>query len=469
MPSINRNQETLFTALLDALILCMAWYLFTEVKPDLAANIADRENISLLILGGVHTAYWLVVFSLMGLYKKLYLISRFDEFVKVVKAGIIGTLILYFYTTLEPEFQMADTLDSVSVYLFLVGGLVTVNRFVIRSIQRFYALRGKGLHRALIIGTGKNAVSAYDDLNRNRSLGMQVVGYVYVPNGRNGNHLEVDDDEIMGSLEDIDEIVKKMEIQDLIVALEPEKREDLIKILSRVNNPDVTLKLLPDFYQLVSGLNKTNQIFGLPLIEISPDLMPFWEKVTKRLLDIVISALVLVVMLPVLIVIAVLIKINSAGPAIYSQQRVGKKGQPFTMFKFRTMFVDAEDKTGPTWAAENDPRVTEMGAWLRKTRMDEIPQFYNVLKGEMSLVGPRPERPFFVEQFKKEIPMYTRRLRVRPGITGWAQVKWKYDSSLDDVREKTKYDLFYVENMSLRMDFKILINTVFSMIRAKGQ
>jgi len=292
---------------------------------------------------------------------------------------------------------------------------------------------------------------------------------VDVPNGKTGGQVFVDNDEIVGKLENINGVVRDLEIQDLIVALEPERREDLIKILSKINNPDVTLKLLPDFYQLVSGLNKTNQIFGLPLIEISPDLMPFWEKLVKRLLDIVISIVVLVIMLPLIIVISVVIRLTSKGPAIYSQERVGKKGKPFTMYKFRTMRIDAEAETGPTWAQENDPRITKVGALLRKTRLDEIPQFYNVLKGEMSLVGPRPERPYFVSRFKDEIPMYTRRLRVRPGITGWAQVKWKYDSSLDDVKEKTKYDLFYVENMSLRMDFKILINTIFSMVRAKGQ
>jgi len=186
-------------------------------------------------------------------------------------------------------------------------------------------------------------------------------------------------------------------------------------------------------------------------------------------MDLVIASTVLIVMLPLMIIISVAIKWNSSGPVIYTQKRVGKNGKLFTMYKFRTMHNDAEAETGPTWASENDPRVTAVGALLRKTRLDEIPQFYNVLKGEMSLVGPRPERPYFVEQFKNDIPLYSRRLRVRPGITGWAQVKWKYDSSLDDVKEKTKYDLFYVENMSLRMDFKILINTLFSMVRAKGQ
>ena len=236
-----------------------------------------------------------------------------------------------------------------------------------------------------------------------------------------------------------------------------------------MDHPDVTLKLLPDFYQLVSGLNKTNQIFGMPLIEISPEPMPLWEKVVKRLMDIIISLIVLVVTLPFLGIIALLIRMDSKGPIIYKQRRVGRGGRLFTIYKFRTMKEGAEAETGPTWATQNDARVTKIGYWLRKLRLDEIPQLWNVLRGSMSLVGPRPERPHFVDQFRIQIPLYTRRLRVRPGITGWAQVKWKYDSSLDDVKEKTKYDLFYVENISLKMDLKILIITIITMIKGKGQ
>lgn len=168
-------------------------------------------------------------------------------------------------------------------------------------------------------------------------------------------------------------------------------------------------------------------------------------------------------------VIAIIIKLTSKGPVIYAQERVGRNGKTFTMFKFRTMKQDAEADSGPMWATENDPRVTKVGYWLRKLRLDEMPQLLNVLSGSMSLVGPRPERPHFVDQFKVQIPLYTRRLRVRPGITGWAQVKWKYDESLADVKEKTKYDLYYVENISLMMDMKILINTILTMVKGKGQ
>jgi exopolysaccharide biosynthesis polyprenyl glycosylphosphotransferase len=220
---------------------------------------------------------------------------------------------------------------------------------------------------------------------------------------------------------------------------------------------------------LISGLNRTNQIYGLPLIEVMPDPMPSWERATKRTMDLVFSSIILLVAAPVMAVVAALVKLTSSGPVVFAQERVGQHGRLFTIYKFRSMFEDAEKRTGPVFASKGDPRITPLGAVLRKLRLDELPQLFNVLRGEMSLVGPRPERPYFVDQFRKQIPLYSRRLRVKPGITGWAQVKWKYDESFDDVVEKTKYDLFYVENISLRMDLKILLNTIATVIGAKGQ
>jgi len=465
---LNRNRDILLTALLDALMIGLAWFIFVSFQPQVQHNIVERIPITLAGIVALHSAYWLIVFLVVGLYKQMYLISRLDEFLKVTKATVVGSLILYFFITATELFGPQGILQNILIYFGLILALVTINRFIIRSIQRMYAMRGKGLHRAVIVGTGKTALNVYEDLLRNKTHGMQVLGYVRVPNGR-AEQGEVNDEDIIGDVDNIDNIIEEMGIQEIIVALEPEKREDLIRVIGNVNHSGVRLKLLPDFHQLVSGLNKTNQIFGLPLIEISPDVMPLWEKAVKRIMDIVLSVLIFIVFLPLYIAIIVAIRLTSEGPAIYAQQRTGKNGRPFTMYKFRTMYVDAEAQTGPTWATEDDPRITNLGKWLRKLRLDELPQFVNVIKGEMSLVGPRPERPYFVEKFKKEIPMYSRRLRVRPGITGWAQVKWKYDASLDDVMEKTKYDLFYIENMSLRMDFKILINTLFSVLRAKGR
>lgn len=469
MSGIKRNREVIFTSIMDFLIVLAGWFIFHSINTDTVNVHLRHVNLDFSSGGIILSFYWVGVFIISGLYKKLYLVSRLDEFFKVFKSSVVGSLILYFVLNLSESstFQVDSSL-ILSYWAFTIF-VVSINRFLIRTVQRFYARRGKGLHRTVIIGTGHNAKVAYDDLMRNRTLGMDVMGYVQVNGKMIDPEIGIEEDMVIGHLDNIDDIISSNQIQDVLVAIEPDRRQDLVEVISKVDKPDITLKLLPDFYQLVSGLNKTNQIFGLPMIEISPQPMPLWERAIKRVLDITVSLTALIVGFPIILLLALLIKIDSKGPIIYAQKRVGRHGKIFTMYKLRTMHNDAEAKTGPMWATENDPRVTRVGYWLRKLRLDELPQVINVLSGSMSLVGPRPERPHFVDQFKVQIPLYTRRLRVRPGITGWAQVKWKYDESLDDVKEKTKYDLYYVENISLRMDMKILINTILTMIKGKGQ
>lgn len=462
------------TFVADIIALTGSWYLFYFVRFELGIipGEALQAPISLFVPALVICVFWLIIFTIFGLYKDLYLTSRLDELLRVGKVTILGTLILFFVLFIDNLGWSQSNIQYAKTYTLSYWLVVFISVSILRLFVRTYEIaqvkKGKGLHRAVIIGTGTIARDIRDNLERNRTSGMNVIGFI-------AETSEVQTEEtisgvpVIGVIDDLRELIDSERIKDVIVALEHEDSSKLIRIVDEIDVPDVSVKIVPNFFNMITGLNQTNQIFGLPLIEVMPDPMPSWEKFAKRFIDITLSMLILLVTLPVFAILYVLIRITSPGPAVFSQERVGLYGKSFTIYKFRTMYQDAEARSGPVWATENDPRITPLGLWLRKLRLDEIPQLFNVLKGEMSLVGPRPERPFFVEKFKKEIPLYSRRLRVRPGITGWAQVKWKYDESLEDVIEKTKYDLFYVENMSLRMDFKILLNTIATVVRGKGQ
>jgi exopolysaccharide biosynthesis polyprenyl glycosylphosphotransferase len=254
----------------------------------------------------------------------------------------------------------------------------------------------------------------------------------------------------------------------VIIALDRENTDILIDVMAKSDIKNISLKIVPDLYDILSGQARTSQIYGIPLIDIMPQLMPEWEKKLKRIIDILVSLLILMISSPVILLAAIAIKLDSEGSVLFKQERCGQNGKLFKIYKFRSMRKDAEKSTGPVWSQKGDPRITRVGKILRTLRIDEIPQFLNVLKGEMSIVGPRPERPYFVEMLSLEIPYYQRRLKVRPGITGWAQVKHKYDETIEDVKTKLRYDLFYIENMSLRMDFKILFRTIFVVLFGKG-
>lgn len=259
------------------------------------------------------------------------------------------------------------------------------------------------------------------------------------------------------------------EVEYVLLSLEPSQRDQVLKIIDRLSRFPVRLMIIPDFYQVLVGLAKSHQIHGVPLLELFPELITPFSRIVKRLVDIGVASLLLVVSSPFLLIIAIAIKLDSRGPVLYKQTRVGYKGKEFTLYKFRTMKHDAEADTGAVWAEENDPRITRVGQFLRKTRIDELPQTWNVLIGDMSLVGPRPERRVFVDRFSREIPFYTRRLNMKPGITGWAQIRRGYDTDLEGVKEKLQYDLFYLENYSLSLDIKILAQTLWVMFKAGGR
>ena len=297
-------------------------------------------------------------------------------------------------------------------------------------------------------------------------LGLDVCGYLAVKDENVGK--EYGEVKVLDTYKNVKKLLKEKNVSEIILALETHEADVLMNVVADCELEDVSIKIIPDLYEIISGQARTSQIYGFPLIDIMPQLMPEWEKKIKRILDIFISFILLILTLPVTVGTAIAIKINSKGPVFYKQDRSGLNGKTFNIIKFRSMVQDAESKSGPIWSTKDDPRITTVGAFIRRVRIDEIPQMWNVLKGDMSLVGPRPERPYFVEQLSKEIPLYKRRLKVRPGITGWAQVKHKYDETVEDVKTKLRYDLFYIENMSLRNDLKILFRTIFVVLFGKG-
>lgn len=320
--------------------------------------------------------------------------------------------------------------------------------------------KGIGLRNSVIVGTGKRGSELENLLSKFPQLGYKFVGFISVQSisGK---------PEIIGNILTLKQVVTKFKISEVLIALEEYEKDKLFDIIRYCQETDVNLKIMPDTYEIVSGLAKTNQLYGVPFIEVMPEIMPYGSQLFKRVLDIFISAMLLILLSPVLILIVILIKLTTKGPIFYKQVRVGRNAKQFNMYKFRSMVMDAEEY-GPEWAGEKDPRITGIGKLIRKIYLDEIPQLINVLRNEMSIVGPRPERPFFVEKLSQEIPYYYKRLSVKPGITGWAQIKHKYDSSLDDVKEKLKFDFYYIENMSLKLDFKIMINTFLVVIFMKG-
>lgn len=405
---------------------------------------------------------WLLIFVLAGLYEIPWDVSRIDYTFLILRTVATGSLFLFFVTMDFESVTLEGRLTTL-LYGANVAFFVVLFRMLIVAYERRHEILGFRRRNTLVIGTTKVAQALVEEIRTRPGLKYNVVGFI----DRQVLQEQFMDLPVLGTHDKIPEVVKQRSVEEILIATSFVSREEILDILARCNGMVPSIKVVPESTDVLSGF-KTEEVIGHPLIRLYPTNLKAWQRATKRMIDLIVSMSVLIPLLPFWVLIAVLIKLDSRGPVFFVQERVGRKGWIFKLYKFRSMVIDAERDTGPVWATPDDKRITRVGRILRKLRLDEVPQFLNVLKGEMSLVGPRPERPYFVEQLKKEVKFYSRRLLVRPGITGWAQVRHRYDRSLEDVKEKIKYDLFYLENMSITLDLKILFRTILVALTGRG-
>jgi exopolysaccharide biosynthesis polyprenyl glycosylphosphotransferase len=473
---MEKKQRTKYI-IADTLSAMLAWgilFLFRKVAFEHTgfSDVADVFNDSNFWFGLILVpAGWLSLYTIQGAYRNVLRRARLTELLDTLLASLIGVVAIFFLLLVDDHISTYRNYYTSFLFLFGVHFTLTyIPRLIITShTVRAVHTRQLGFP-TVMIGSGPRALQTYNDLeNQETYSGNLFIGYIDLsattpqPSAL---------DSIMprlGTLDDLRHIAKRQRIEEAIVALEPDQKDLLQETLLAINScGDIIIKITPDARDISVGAIHQHSIFHAPFIVINNRLMPEWQYSLKRIFDIVISLVAMILLSPVYVVTAIIVKATSPGPVFYAQERIGHLGRPFKMHKFRSMYVDAE-QAGPALSKDNDPRITPFGRFMRKVRLDEIPQFYNVLRGTMSLVGPRPERQFYIDQIVKRAPEYLLLQRVKPGITSWGQVRYGYASNVDEMVERLRYDLLYLDNMSLTTDLKILLYTVIIIIQGRGK
>lgn len=447
----------------DLLGLTLSFALYQVVRTWSLVDVRSFAILDHVFVAFISCLYWTLVFWMGGLYRDFYIRSPLDEISAVFRQTFIGSAIIFLAITTTSNLSVRPVFV---VYWAVLFGLITIGRLVARQVQG--RLRESGVIRipTLVVGTRSHVEELLDDLQNEPAWGYDVLGIILLDVDMTAT--SIDDIPVIGGEALLTDAIQAGKIREVLVSTDGAHHDRLLNISAEAAYLGCTIKIVPDLYEIVSGQARTHQIYGSPLIDVSPQLMQPWEEFAKRATDIVVSVLALTLGAPIWLLVGLGVKLTSRGSMFFVQDRVGRNGRVFRMAKFRSMTVD--DKRGPTWTDKNDPRVTPFGKFIRKTHLDEIPQLWNVLKGEMSLVGPRPEQPFYVEKFTAMLPYYRRRHKVRPGVTGWWQVKAKSNpESLEEIQQRLRYDFFYIENMSYKLDLEIMVRTVFVMLKGHGK
>jgi Undecaprenyl-phosphate glucose phosphotransferase len=458
-----------FYVLTDALLASWAFVLAYGVRfesgliPVTKGYPSIEQYLNVLPFVAVLTP---LAFQLQGIYRLRRGRSRVDDFFAVlvgsilaVVFGVVSTLYVQaYYVSEEAKARGAYEVSQLVWAIFF--GLNVLFTYSSREGIRWLLERrwraGIGLKRILIAGAGDLGRMVADRILQHRELGYQVVGFV--DDRAAGDHIGYRGLPLLGTLDEVMDVARRERVDHLYVALPLEEHSKLLDLVELTSREFIDIKVVPDLLQFIALRARLEDLDGLPVINLNDVPLQGFNSWLKRLIDIILSAAALAILAIPMAIIALVVKWTSPGPVFYRQERMGLDGKGFTVYKFRSMYHDAEEVSGPIWARQDDPRATAVGRWLRRFDLDELPQFWNVLRGDMSIVGPRPERPFFVEQFKHRIPQYMLRHKVKAGITGWAQVNgWRGNTSLE---KRIEYDLYYIENWSVTLDLKIMWLTV---------
>ncbi|MCB0804534.1 MAG: sugar transferase [Bacteroidales bacterium] len=471
---MNKTLQVAKYVFADLLAAAIAWSLFFTyrkyvVDPYVFSNLQLIYADEKLYLGiAVIPLFWLTLYIIVGTYRKIYRKSRLKELSQTLSITFIGVIFIFFSIILDDIYITYKSYLQSFLVLFVLHFFFTYGFRLLITTNTIHRIHKRIIgFPSIIIGSNGNAVDIYKEIQGEKvSSGNKFVGFV---NAKQYDAYRMSEFlPHLGHIDDLKKIIGEHKIEEVIIAIERSEQANIEHIISQLEDSEVVIKMIPNLQDFLTGAVRTEGIWHAPLVKISPDLMPAWQMSLKRIIDIVISAISMLLLLPVYIAVSIGVKMSSKGPVIYKQERVGLHGKPFNMYKFRSMYNDAERGT-PKLSSSSDDRITPFGKFLRKVRLDEIPQFYSVFKGDMSLVGPRPERQFFIDQIVQRAPHYRLLHKVKPGITSWGQVKFGYASNVDEMIQRLKYDILYIENMSLAMDLKIMIYTIMIVVQGRGK